>query len=158
MSVNRRLARSPRTMPQLSTAANTVESEHVCSNYPPIKHIPFPSQASQFQSDLINEWLLFAFSFWAAGLQFLHLYRTVWWLPDSYTNQTMVKFTFFFLVFGWCDDFKDTTFCSRTSISSINFWRSFCSFCWDDASGIAYLSNVLIRWVRKSFRSKWKIL
>lgn len=99
MSVNRRLARSPRTMPQLSTAANTVESEHVCSNYPPIKHIPFPSQASQFQSDLINEWLLFAFSFWAAGLQFLHLYRTVWWLPDSYTNQTMVKFKFFFFWF-----------------------------------------------------------
>lgn len=88
MSVNRRLSRNIRTMPQLNTA-NNIEPEHVC-NYPPIKHIPFPPMASQFQSDLINEWLLFVYSFWAAGLQFLHLYRTVWWLPDSYTNQTMV--------------------------------------------------------------------
>lgn len=83
-------------MTQLN-AANNVESEHVF-NYPPIKHIPFPPLASHTQSDLINEWLLFAFSFWAAGLQFLHLYRTVWWLPDSYTNQTMVSQMKYFIL------------------------------------------------------------
>lgn len=89
MSVNRQISQNARTMPQLN-AANNIESEHVCNNYPPIKHIPFPPLASHTQSHLINEWLLFAFSFWAAGLQFLHLYRTVWWLPDSFTHQTMV--------------------------------------------------------------------
>lgn len=25
----------------------------------------------------------------ATAMQFLHLYRTVWWLPESNTNQTM---------------------------------------------------------------------
>lgn len=117
MSVNRKLPRNTRTMPQLSTA-NNVDSEHVC-NYPPIKHIPFPPLASQFQSDLINEWLLFAFSFWAAGLQFLHLYRTVWWLPDSYTNQTMVTLNFIFFFGSAHSKIQLSEFLSNRPISGV---------------------------------------
>ena len=54
------------------------------------KHIPFPEPASNI-SDIINETIMFFFVFFAAGMQFLHIYRTAWWLPDSYVNHTVVS-------------------------------------------------------------------
>lgn len=52
------------------------------------KHIRFPDVP--YHSELLNELLMFAYTIMAAAMQFMHLYRTVWWLPESNTNQTMV--------------------------------------------------------------------
>lgn len=51
------------------------------------KHIKFPN--TPIDSDLEFEFTMFAFSVISASLQFLHLYRSVWWLPNSYTNHAM---------------------------------------------------------------------
>lgn len=53
------------------------------------KHFPFPN--TPVDDDLFFELLMFMFSGICAGLQFLHLYRTVWWLPHSYNRQAMVS-------------------------------------------------------------------
>ncbi|KAJ6623583.1 Transmembrane protein [Pseudolycoriella hygida] len=75
-------------MPPLNSTNNT-ESENVY-NCPPIKHVPFPRSTSYYlQSEITDEFLQFAFSFLAASFQFLHLYRTVWWLPDTHMHQTV---------------------------------------------------------------------
>lgn len=52
------------------------------------KHFPFPN--TPVDDDLVFEIFMFCFTMLAAALQFLHLYRSVWWLPHSYTNQAMV--------------------------------------------------------------------
>lgn len=52
------------------------------------KHLRFPDVP--YNSELLNEFIIFAYTAVAAAMQFLHLYRTVWWLPDSNTSQTMV--------------------------------------------------------------------
>lgn len=51
------------------------------------KHFPFPNIMSD--NELVFEFLISVFSICAGGLQLLHLYRTVWWLPHSYTNQAV---------------------------------------------------------------------
>jgi hypothetical protein len=51
------------------------------------KHFPFPN--TPVDDDLFFESLMFLFTAVSGGLQFLHLYRTVWWLPHSYTRQAM---------------------------------------------------------------------
>lgn len=51
------------------------------------KHIRFPDVP--YNSQLVNELMIFLYTMIATAMQFLHLYRTVWWLPDSNTNQTM---------------------------------------------------------------------
>lgn len=56
---------------------------------PPPKHIPFPEVPQS--SELINELLMFGYTVLATSLQFLHLYRTVWWLPESHTRYAMVN-------------------------------------------------------------------
>lgn len=53
------------------------------------KHFPFPN--TPVDDDLFFEILMFFFTVISGGLQFLHLYRTVWWLPHSYTKQAMVS-------------------------------------------------------------------
>lgn len=53
------------------------------------KHIRFPDVP--YSSELINELMIFVYTIIATAMQFLHLYRTVWWLPESNTNQTMVR-------------------------------------------------------------------
>lgn len=59
-------------------------------NYPPQpKHIRFPDVP--YSSELVNELMIFVYTMIATAMQFLHLYRTVWWLPESNTNRTMVK-------------------------------------------------------------------
>lgn len=52
------------------------------------KHLRFPDVS--FHSEVLNELVMFAFAVIATAMQFLHLYRTVWWLPESHTSQTMV--------------------------------------------------------------------
>ncbi|XP_047519639.1 transmembrane protein 39A [Pieris napi] len=51
------------------------------------KHIPFPYIPQD--GELLFEIMTFTFLAVAAGLQFLNLYRTAWWLPTSYTTQAM---------------------------------------------------------------------
>ncbi|XP_077293544.1 transmembrane protein 39A isoform X2 [Arctopsyche grandis] len=51
------------------------------------RHIPFPN--IPHDGDLLFELMTFIFTALAAGAQFLNLYRTVWWLPHSFTSQTM---------------------------------------------------------------------
>lgn len=53
------------------------------------KHVRFPDVP--YHSELLNELMMFAYTIIAAAMQFMHLYRTVWWLPESNTNQTMVR-------------------------------------------------------------------
>lgn len=63
------------------------------------KHIRFPDVP--YSSEMVNELIIFAYTLIATAMQFLHLYRTVWWLPESNTNQAMVKFsgsTFYYLL------------------------------------------------------------
>ncbi|VVD00637.1 unnamed protein product [Leptidea sinapis] len=53
----------------------------------PPKHIPFPYIPQD--GELLFEVMTFVFLLVATGLQFLNLYRTAWWLPNSYNNQAM---------------------------------------------------------------------
>ncbi|KAJ8921469.1 hypothetical protein NQ315_003087 [Exocentrus adspersus] len=51
------------------------------------KHFPFPS--TPVDDDFFFEFLMCFFTVTSAGLQYMHLYRSVWWLPHSYTNQAL---------------------------------------------------------------------
>ena len=53
------------------------------------KHYPFPN--IPVDGDLLFEFMMYFFTVFAAGLQFLHMYRSVWWLQHSYTNQAVVR-------------------------------------------------------------------
>lgn len=53
------------------------------------RHIPLP--VLPHDSSLTFEVIMFTFTAMATFLQFLHLYRSVWWLPQSYTRYSMVK-------------------------------------------------------------------
>lgn len=103
---NRRLQRSTRVSPPAPPAAPVPSSsEYVKCNFSPNtgaslstlgyelpfapRHIPFPN--IPYDGDLLFESMMFVFTALAAGSQFLNLYRTVWWLPHSYTSQTMVS-------------------------------------------------------------------
>lgn len=57
---------------------------------PQPKHIRFPDVP--YSSELVNELMIFMYTMIATAMQFLHLYRTVWWLPESNTSQTMVTY------------------------------------------------------------------
>lgn len=54
---------------------------------PAPKHFPFPNVP--IESNFIFEISMFAFTLICTCLQFMHLYRTVWWLPNSFTNQAV---------------------------------------------------------------------
>lgn len=51
------------------------------------KHMPMPALPSD--SNIMFEVMMFLYTAAAVFLQFLHLYRSVWWLPDSNSSQTM---------------------------------------------------------------------
>lgn len=51
------------------------------------KHIPVPNVPQD--GNIMFEVIMFVFTGTTSFLQFLHLYRTVWWLPQSYTRYTM---------------------------------------------------------------------
>lgn len=93
MALNHRYTRTSRST--IHSYSDTPEldlsNENQNDSYPPPpKHIPFPDVPQN--SEILNEFFMFAFSFLAATLQFLNLYRTVWWLPESYTKHVVVCF------------------------------------------------------------------
>lgn len=99
------------------------------------KHLRFPD--ASLQSELLNELIMFAFAVLATAMQFLHLYRTVWWLPESHTSQSMV------IIIGQCVTgaarkyttvLSDISFISRTSISSTHIWPHSLLFYWVEDS------------------------
>ncbi|XP_037955343.1 transmembrane protein 39A [Teleopsis dalmanni] len=51
------------------------------------KHIPFPDCSGS--SEIVNELILFLFISCCSAMQFINIYRTLWWLPDSYINHTV---------------------------------------------------------------------
>jgi Putative transmembrane protein len=53
------------------------------------RHIPMPEIA--VDGELFHECLMFMFAVVSCALQFLHLYRSVWWLPMSNTKYAMVN-------------------------------------------------------------------
>lgn len=68
----------------------SIISENESTTYPiQPKHIRFPDVP--YNSELVNELMIFAYTLIATAMQFLHLYRSVWWLPESNTNQAMVN-------------------------------------------------------------------
>ncbi|XP_063381641.1 transmembrane protein 39A [Cydia fagiglandana] len=71
---------------RLSPTPATLDTKLVEGPSPP-KHIPFP--CIPHDPELLFEAMTFVFTVVATGLQFLNLYRTAWWLPHSYTNQSM---------------------------------------------------------------------
>ncbi|XP_063242588.1 transmembrane protein 39A [Bacillus rossius redtenbacheri] len=52
-----------------------------------VKHIPVPVIPQD--GGVTFEVLMFVFTVMSSCLQFLHLYRTVWWLPQSFTRYAM---------------------------------------------------------------------
>jgi len=100
---NRKIPRTYRSIPCTPNAANnmpghfsnlpdscgvaggTYEENNTYAGLP--KHITFPEVPHN--SEFLNELWMFVFTILAAATQFLHLYRTVWWLPNSHTHQTM---------------------------------------------------------------------
>lgn len=66
-----------------------INGNGIPSCLPQPKHIRFPDVP--YSSELVNELMIFMYTMIATAMQFLHLYRTVWWLPESNTSQTMVN-------------------------------------------------------------------
>lgn len=62
---------------------------------PIIKHIQFIQSQNSPKNELVNEFIIMIFTAIAASSQFVHLYRSVWWFADSYTNYTVVRKTNF---------------------------------------------------------------
>ncbi|XP_019872949.1 transmembrane protein 39A-A [Aethina tumida] len=96
--------RLPRTMrnslpTMLSNYTNEVQGNRYSSvpsglpTLPPMeqppapKHIPFPT--TPVDSDLFFEAMMCFYTIVCTMLQYLHLYRSVWWLPHSYTNHAV---------------------------------------------------------------------
>ncbi|XP_046403849.1 transmembrane protein 39A isoform X1 [Ischnura elegans] len=69
-----------------STCQGTESASTGCRAISP-KHIPIPNIPRD--SDMIFEILMFAYTGIASFIQFLHLYRSVWWLPQSYNRYAM---------------------------------------------------------------------
>lgn len=66
---------------------------------PTPKHFPFPN--TPVDDDLVFEFVMFLYTTIAAGLQFLQLYRSVWWLPRSYNSNSVVSRVFVCLNFDF---------------------------------------------------------
>ncbi|XP_026496227.1 transmembrane protein 39A [Vanessa tameamea] len=77
----------------------------------PPKHIPFPYIPQD--GELLFEIMNFVFTLVAMCLQFLNLYRTMWWLPHSYTTQAMN----FYLIDPHLVAFIVTIICRRLLLS-----------------------------------------
>ncbi|CAD7011640.1 unnamed protein product [Ceratitis capitata] len=60
-----------------SSAYNNIDAA------PMPKHIPFPEFTGS--SELINEFVMFLFITFATAMQFINIYRTIWWVPESNT-------------------------------------------------------------------------
>ena len=69
-----------------SNSINFTEASNSDSTTPKHISISYPSS----DHALVYETVVLVFSFSAFSLQLLHLYRTVWWLPQSYTQFALV--------------------------------------------------------------------
>lgn len=76
------------TQSELDSDREVTYEELKFAQPPPPKHIPFPDMPQT--SELLNELLMFVYTSLAASMQFLHLYRTVWWLPDAQSSHALV--------------------------------------------------------------------
>ncbi|XP_045769323.1 transmembrane protein 39A [Maniola jurtina] len=77
-----------RTRPRLSPSSTAPVADIKLADNPlPPKHIPFPYIPQD--GEVLFEVMSFVFTTVAMGLQFLNLYRTMWWLPHSHTTQAM---------------------------------------------------------------------
>ncbi|CAH1119350.1 unnamed protein product [Phaedon cochleariae] len=99
----RRISRTTRTSAISSPGISSFANEPCGQRYAPLgvavptlpaleqpaapKHFPFPN--TTVEDDLVFESLMCSFTIITAGLQYLHLYRSVWWLPNSYTSQAV---------------------------------------------------------------------
>lgn len=99
-SVNKRFTKSSRSSggPQQqqqqqhsqhhqNTANNDGNDDDSAAAYIP-KHISFPDSLTN-SSEFLNELFIFLLTVFACASQFIHLYRTVFWLPESFTNKTV---------------------------------------------------------------------
>uniref|UniRef100_A0A336M0F4 CSON009479 protein n=1 Tax=Culicoides sonorensis TaxID=179676 RepID=A0A336M0F4_CULSO len=59
-------------------------------HFPFPKHLPFPQVSNN--SDIFNEFYLFIFAIMCAALQFIHLYRTTFWLEQTSSHTTTINF------------------------------------------------------------------
>lgn len=66
-----------------------LQFENISSKVVTPRHIPLPTLPND--SSLMFEVIMFSFTAMTTFLQFLHLYRSVWWLPQSYTRHSMVR-------------------------------------------------------------------
>lgn len=82
------LTSRPTPIPSFQTQ-NSSQSQNEFSD-PVIKHVKFIQTNSQ-KNEILNEFIIFMLSLIAASSQFIHLYRSVWWFPDSNTNYTVVS-------------------------------------------------------------------
>lgn len=78
------------TPPSFQPASSPLNNEF---NEPIIpKHIAFiQSNFMQGDNEILCEFIMFMFTIIAASSQFVHLYRSVWWYQESYTNYSMVS-------------------------------------------------------------------
>lgn len=105
---------SRRRIPPTSrpTPIPTFQTQNVTQNEfsdPIIKHVQFV-QSNSRKNEILNEFMIFMFTLIAASSQFVHLYRSVWWFPDSYTNYTVVSFhlvSFIKIEFSTCFCFQN---------------------------------------------------
>ncbi|KAJ0183479.1 hypothetical protein K1T71_001455 [Dendrolimus kikuchii] len=86
MNGGKRVGR-PTRLSTTTTTGMTLPDIKLADGPVPPKHIPFPYIPQD--GPLLFEAMTFVFTLVATGLQFLNLYRTVWWLPYSYANQAM---------------------------------------------------------------------
>ncbi|XP_066147574.1 transmembrane protein 39A [Euwallacea fornicatus] len=88
-SAGRRLSRTGRASSHIDPGSASRGIPLIPTLEPPNlpKHFPFPN--SPMDSDLFFDFLMVVYATIGAGLQFLYLYRSVWWLPTSYTKTTM---------------------------------------------------------------------
>ncbi|XP_054270905.1 transmembrane protein 39A [Macrosteles quadrilineatus] len=75
------------TTDDLSKSKLGLQCEGVSSKVVSPKHIPLPVLPQD--SGLMFEVIMCSYTAMATFLQFLHLYRSVWWLPQSYTRYSM---------------------------------------------------------------------
>ncbi|XP_052741177.1 transmembrane protein 39A [Bicyclus anynana] len=109
-----------RTRPRLSPSSTTTVNDNKMADNPlPPKHIPFPYIPQD--GEMLFEIMSFVFTTVAMGLQFLNLYRTMWWLPHSSTTQAMN----FYLIDPHLVAFIVILLCRRLLLSlSLVFFKS----------------------------------
>lgn len=93
MNGGKRVARTSRLPSTTSSTSPVVADAKLTEGPIPPKHVPFPYIPQD--GTLLFEGMTFVFTLVTTGLQFLNLYRTNWWLANSFTTQAMVKHLIF---------------------------------------------------------------